>query len=82
MVPFGSGVGLIRELEGIDEPDKDFRRKLQRYTVVLRAKEFAALLSSRGVRAVAGINVVEPDRYDRRFGVVVGDASIAPDLVA
>ena len=82
VVPFGSGVGLIRELEGIDEPDKDFRRKLQRYTVVLRAKEFAALLSSRGVRAVAGINVVEPDRYDRRFGVVVGDASIAPDLVA
>jgi CRISPR-associated endonuclease/helicase Cas3 len=85
LVPYGRGSGLIARLERLGQagkPDRDLLRRLQRFTVVLHDWEFKRLAASGGVREIAGLQVVEPDRYDDRLGVVVGDASIAPELVA
>lgn len=85
VVPYGRGRGLIARLERLGQagkPDRDLLRRLQRFTVVLHDWEFKRLVASGGVREIAGLQVVEPDRYDDRLGVVVGDASIAPELVA
>ena len=82
VVPYGRrGISLISQLERMERPDRDLLRRLQRYSVVLHEREFRSLLSVGGVREIAGVYAVEPDRYDDRLGVVVGDASIARQLV-
>ena len=81
VVPYGRGVGLIRQLERLGQPDRDLLRRLQRFSVVLHEREFRSLLSVAGVREISGVYAVEPNRYNDRLGVVFGDASIAPELV-
>ena len=82
LVPYGRGAGLIRRLERLGQPDRLLLRRLQRFSVVLHEREFKGLLAVGGAREiVAGIYAVEPDRYDDRLGVVVGEASIALELV-
>jgi CRISPR-associated endonuclease/helicase Cas3 len=82
VVPYGRGAGLIRRLERMEQPDRYLLRLLQRFSVVLHDREFRSLLAVGGAREIAGVYAVEPDRYDDRLGVVSGDASIAPELVA
>jgi CRISPR-associated endonuclease/helicase Cas3 len=82
LVPYGRGAGLIRRLVRLGQPDRLLLRRLQRFSVVLHEREFKSLLAVGGAREiVAGIYAVEPDRYDDRLGVVVGEASIATELV-
>ncbi len=82
LVPYERGAELIRRLERSGQPDRHLLRRLQRFAVVLHEREFRSLLAVGGAREiVTGIFAVEPDRYDDRLGVVVGDASIASNLV-
>jgi CRISPR-associated endonuclease/helicase Cas3 len=85
IVPYGRGINLIAELERLAavgvEPGVDLRRRLQRFTVTLRERELRALMASRGARQVAGIFTIDQYAYDEQVGVLVGDASIAGELV-
>jgi CRISPR-associated endonuclease/helicase Cas3 len=82
LAPYGRGAELIRRLERLGQPDRLLLRRLQRYSVVLHEREFKSLLAVGGAREIVpGIYAVEPDRYDVRLGVVVGEASIATELV-
>ncbi len=84
-VPYGRGTRLIERLRAASAasggPDRTLLRKLQRFTVVLRAAEIAELDRNRGLDRLGDEFIaIRPDFYDDKRGVLITERGFSLSL--